>query len=181
MYLLECRSCWMCPVLPDRLSNFLSALWSTKIFIILPLSEEKPYLVLALKHDWIWQQAYKIKILKKNTKLLAILQMALLVFISSGSTCRTMIHLFLIQEKKINSVNEKYEPSTKKETICHLNQQWLWLIITRTFTTICGTYVINYIFLQHMKYFNLVLAFDLLERPFISPSMYAPEVIDIVL
>ena len=36
-------------------------------------------------------------------------------------------------------------------------------------------------FLQHMKYFSLALAFNLLERPFISTSMYAPEVIDIVL
>lgn len=121
----------------------------------------------------------RLKSLKKK-KLLAILQMALLVFISSGSTCRTMIHLFLIYEKKIKFSKWKIWTSTKEETICHLNQQWLWLIITRTFTTICGTYVINYIFLQHMKYFNLVLAFNLLERPFISTSMYAPEVIDIV-
>ena len=89
----------MYPGLPDRLSNFQSVLWSTKFFfIILLFSEEKASQVLALKHDCIWQQAYKIKILKK--KLLDILQMALLVFISSGSTCRTMIHLFLIYEKK---------------------------------------------------------------------------------
>ena len=65
---LECRSCWMYPGLPDRLSNFQSALWSTKIFINLLLSEEEAYLVLALKHDCIWQQTYKIKILKKNTQ-----------------------------------------------------------------------------------------------------------------
>ena len=58
----------MYPGLPDRLSNFQSALWSTKIFIILLLSEEGAYLVLALKHDCIWQQTYKIKILKKKPK-----------------------------------------------------------------------------------------------------------------
>lgn len=30
-------------------------------------------------------------------------------------------------------------------------------------------------FLQHIKYFNLVLAFNLLEKPFSSTSLYVPE------
>lgn len=33
---------------------------------------------------------------------------------------------------------------------------------------------------QHVKFFNLVLAFNLLEKLFIYISMYAPEAIDII-
>lgn len=34
---------------------------------------------------------------------------------------------------------------------------------------------------QHVKYFNLVLAFNLLEKLFISISLYVPEATDIIL